>query len=151
MIHYRNAARARDVDSRALVASAKRLLGAVGESGASLSLTLVGDAEMRAINRDHRGKDRSTDVLSFSLDGESPAPDPGNDSERLLGDVVISVETARRQAADYDATLQEEIYRLLIHGLLHVLGHDHVQAGERRAMQREERRLAAAIGLGTVS
>ena len=150
MIHYRNAARARDVDSRALTAAAKRLLDAVGESDASLSLSLVGDAEIQAINREHRGKDRPTDVLSFSLDGESePAPKVGA-PERLLGDVVISVETARRQAADYDATLQDEIYRLLIHGLLHVLGHDHREAGERRTMQREERRLADAIGLARV-
>ncbi len=64
----------------------------------------------------------------------------------LLGDVVISVDTARRQAADYDAPLQHELYRLLIHGLLHLLGHDHERADERRVMQREERRLAGAIG-----
>lgn len=152
MIHYRNAARAKDVDSRAVVAAAKRLLAAVGESDASLSLSLVGDAEMRTINREHRGKDRPTDVLSFAIDGEVPgAPWRPGDPERLLGDVVISVETARRQAVDYDATLQEEIYRLLIHGLLHAIGHDHVRVGERRVMQREERRLAGTIGLGTVS
>jgi len=149
MIHYRNAARARDVNSRALVASAKRLLAAVGEEDASLSLSVVNDDEMRAINRSHRGKDRSTDVLSFSIDGETGTPASANAPERLLGDVVISVETARRQAADYDATLQDELYRLLIHGLLHVLGHDHERADERRIMQREERRLAGAIGLET--
>jgi probable rRNA maturation factor len=152
VIHYRNAARAKDVDSRAVVAAAKRLLAAVGESDASLSVSLVGDAEMRTINREHRGKDRPTDVLSFGFEGEAPgAPRRRGDPERLLGDVVISVETARRQAVDYDATLQEEIYRLLIHGLLHAIGHDHVRAGERRAMQREERRLAGTIGLGTVN
>ena len=148
MIHYRNAARAKDVDSRALVASAKRLLAAVGEAQASLSLSLVTDADMRIVNRDHRGKDRPTDVLSFAIDGEAaPATTGSHNPERLLGDVVISVETARRQAADYDATLQEELYRLLIHGLLHVLGHDHERPHERRIMQREERRLAAAVGL----
>ncbi len=148
MIHYRNAARARDVDSRALVAAAKRLLVAVDEADAALSLSIVSDAAMRAINRDHRGKDRSTDVLSFALDGETARGAASRQNpERLLGDVVISVETARRQAADYDATLQEELYRLLIHGLLHVLGHDHVRPDERRVMHREERRLAAAIGL----
>lgn len=150
MIHYRNAARARDVDSRALVAAAKRLLAAVGEERSSLSLTIVSDAAMKAMNCEHRGKDRPTDVLSFSLDGEAAATGGSVVPERLLGDVVISVETARRQAAGYDATLQEEMYRLLIHGLLHVIGHDHVYAGERRAMQREERRLAGAIGLGSV-
>ena len=149
MIHFRNVSKARDVNSRALVASAKRLLAAVGEHDASLSLSLVDDAEMRDVNRLHRGKDRPTDVLSFSIDGEGAASAAANRPERLLGDVVISVETARRQAAGYGATLQDEIYRLLIHGLLHVLGHDHQRAGERRIMQREERRLAGTVGLGS--
>ena len=85
---------------------------------------------------------RPTDVLSFPLD-ETPQAVP----EPLLGDIVISVETARRQAAAYDAPLQREIYRLLIHGLLHLKGHDHLAAPERRTMQREERRLADAIAL----
>jgi probable rRNA maturation factor len=137
------------VDARALRAAARRLLAAVDEDHASLSLTLVSDAEMRTINKEHRGKDRPTDVLSFSIDGAVPGNGQVASPERLLGDVVISVETARRQAAGYDATLQQEIYRLLIHGLLHVMGHDHQLAAERRIMQREERRLAAAIGLET--
>jgi probable rRNA maturation factor len=67
--------------------------------------------------------------------------------ERMLGDVVISVDTARRQAARYGAPLDVELRRLLIHGVLHLLGHDHEQAGERAIMEAEERRLAAAIGL----
>ncbi len=142
MIYYRNDVRRSGVDGRALVATAKRLLSALGES-ASLSLTLVGDEAIRALNKGYRNKDAPTDVLSFPLDG-SAAPAIG---ERLLGDVVISVDTARRQAADYDATLQREIYRLLIHGLLHLSGHDHVLAAQRRAMEREERRLAEAIAL----
>ena len=153
MIHYRNAARVRGVNSRALVTTAKQLLCAVDEGEASLSLSLVRDAEIREINRQHRRKDRATDVLSFAIDGGAP-PNGARDAaapERLLGDVVISVETARRQAADYDASLQDEIYRLLIHGLLHLLGHDHERAGERRVMQREECRLAGAIGLTYVA
>ena len=60
---------------------------------------------------------------------------------------MISVETALRQAADYDAPLQREIYRLLIHGMLHLKGHDHERPAERRVMEREERRLADAIAL----
>jgi probable rRNA maturation factor len=142
MIYYRNDVRGSGVDGRALVATAKRLLGAVGASESGLSLTLVGDEAIRTLNRDYRGKDRPTDVLSFPLE------EPANGSvERILGDVVISVDTARRQAADYDATLQREIYRLLIHGLLHLTGYDHVGTSERRVMQREERRLADSIAL----
>ncbi|HTU81836.1 MAG TPA: rRNA maturation RNase YbeY [Candidatus Acidoferrales bacterium] len=141
MIYYRNAVRRSGVDGRALLAAARRILSELDEGESSLSLTLVGDAAIRTINREHRGKDAPTDVLSFPMHPESSG------AERMLGDVVISVETARRQAAQYGATLQRELYRLLIHGVLHLLGHDHLKAGERRVMEREERRLAKAVGL----
>lgn len=143
MIHYRNEVRASGVDGRALVATARRLLAAVDEGDAALSLSLVRDPKIRALNRHYRGRDAATDVLSFPL-GDSPH---NGALERLLGDVVISVDTARRQAAAYDAPLQREIYRLLIHGLLHLKGHDHIEARERQVMEREERRLADAIAL----
>jgi probable rRNA maturation factor len=143
VIHYRNAVRRSGVDGRAFVATAKSLMSVLGEGDSELSLMLVGDAKIRGLNREYRGKDRPTDVLSFPMSEPAPAAD----AQRLLGDVVISVESARRQAAEYDATLQRELYRLLIHGLLHLLGHDHVAAAERRVMEREERRLAAAIAL----
>jgi probable rRNA maturation factor len=142
-VYLRNATRGRRLDPRRLRRTTEQLLTALGEGGASVSLTLVRDAEIRALNRAYRGKDRATDVLSFPL-GPSAA-DPTR--ERLLGDVVISVDTAARQAADYDAPLEREIERLLIHGLLHLLGHDHEQAGERERMEAEERRLAAVIDL----
>ena len=128
MIHYRNDVRGSGVDGRALVATARRLLAALKKERAAISLTLVRDEAIRALNRQYRGKDAATDVLSFPLDDTGVSAE-----EPLLGDVVISVDTARRQAADYDAPLQRELYRLLIHGLLHLLGHDHMRAGERRA------------------
>ncbi|HEY8314345.1 MAG TPA: rRNA maturation RNase YbeY [Candidatus Baltobacteraceae bacterium] len=146
MIHYRNATRGTGVDSRALKRVARTLLVAAGEEDSSLSLSLVGDREIRALNKVHRGKDNATDVLSFPLLDEDD-PDLSTGAERLLGDVVISVETARRQAGDYDATLQSELYRLLIHGILHVLGHDHERPAQRSRMETEERRLAAAIDM----
>jgi probable rRNA maturation factor len=145
VIYYRNDVRASGVDGRALVSTTKKLLAAVDEGDASLSLTLVDDESIRELNRDHRGKDKPTDVLSFPLFDEGDAAHDG--VERMLGDVVISVETARRQAAEYDAPLQRELYRLLIHGLLHVKGHDHEEVRERAAMEAEERRLAAYIGM----
>lgn len=165
MIYYRNDVRSSGVNGRALVTTAKRLLTAAGEPASSLSLTLVDDATIRRLNCEHRGKDKATDVLSFpihashewvpeNLTGAPPSKasrppraEPAGSPERLLGDVVISVDTARRQAAEYDATLQAELYRLLIHGILHVLGHDHERARERRVMVAAERRLARAIGL----
>ena len=116
---------------RRLKGAAQKLLRAAGSPDSELSIVLTNDAVMRELNCKHRGKDKPTDVLSF------PASN----------DVVISVETARRQAAEYDAPLQDEIYRLLIHGLLHVLGHDHHEPAERAAMEAEERRLASAIAM----
>jgi probable rRNA maturation factor len=142
VIYYRNDVRRSGVDGRALVATAKRLLAAIGEERSALSLSLVDDGAMRELNGRFRGRDRPTDVLSFPLDADESAA-----GERLLGDVVISVDTARRQAGDYDAPLQHEIYRLLIHGVLHLKGHDHHEREERKRMEREERRLADAIAL----
>jgi probable rRNA maturation factor len=149
MIYFRNEVPGIGVDSRALIATAKKLLAAIGEPEASLSLSLVSDGAIRELNRAHRGKDSATDVLSFSLGAgcETSGLAYSDPPERMLGDVVISVDTARRQAADYDATLQDELYRLLIHGVLHVVGHDHERKIERANMEREERRLAEAIAL----
>lgn len=143
MIHYRNTVRRSGIDARSVKRTAKALLNAVGEGDAALSLSFVDDAEIAQINRTHRGKDKPTDVLSFPL----AAGDPVAEHERLLGDIVISVDTARRQAADYDAPLEAEINRLLIHGVLHVMGHDHEEPDERERMRAEERRLADHIGL----
>jgi probable rRNA maturation factor len=147
VIYYRNDVRRSGVDGRALVSAAKKLLAALGERDASLSLTLVGDEAIRVLNREHRGKDRATDVLSFPMLASETWSGKGQLPERLLGDVVISIETARRQAAAYDASVQDELHRLLIHGILHVIGHDHEEETERVEMEREERRLSDAIAL----
>jgi len=117
-------------------------------------VTLVGDRAMRTLNRRHRSVDAPTDVLSFPLHAAnafvrngSTHPRASRAPELMLGDVVISLDTARRQAAAYDAPLDRELQRLLIHGILHLCGHDHLVPGERRRMEREERRLAGAIGM----
>ncbi|HET9097835.1 MAG TPA: rRNA maturation RNase YbeY [Candidatus Baltobacteraceae bacterium] len=145
MIYFRSEVKGSGVDTRRLKSVARKLLREVNEPESALSITLVDDGEIQTLNREHRGKDKPTDVLSFPLyEAGETAP---HDGERLLGDVVISVDTARRQAADYDAPLQNELYRLLIHGILHVLGHDHEEPAEREAMEAEERRLAAAIDM----
>ena len=144
MIEFRNDVRNSGVDTRALKATAKKLLGAVGEDASTVSISLVDDATIRELNHVHRGKDRPTDVLSFPM--YEPDEDHVGD-ERFIGDIVISIDTARRQAAEYDAPLQNEIYRLLIHGLLHLLGHDHMEPEERAQMEAEERRLANVISM----
>lgn len=120
----------------------RRLLDALRMPDAELSLLLVSDAVMRQLNRDWRGTDRPTDVLSFAQ-GEGPGGAPSG----LLGDVVISIDTARRQAAERAATLGSELDRLLIHGVLHLLGYDHERSpAEARRMQRRERALARRLG-----
>ncbi len=135
-------------------ATLDRLLEAVALPDATVSLTLVRDAEMRRLNHDHRDKDVPTDVLSFPLfepgDFDRRAhtrPRAAIAGERMLGDIVISIDTAARQAAAYDAPLEREVERLLIHGVLHLCGHDHLEPGERAVMEREERRLAERIGM----
>jgi probable rRNA maturation factor len=139
----------------ALRATLERLLAEVDAAAATVSLSLVRDPEMRELNRQHRQKDQPTDVLSFPLyepgaferNGRTHPRADAQANELMLGDIVISVDTARAQAAEYDAPLGREIDRLLIHGVLHLCGHDHEKAGERRVMEREERRLAEAIGM----
>jgi probable rRNA maturation factor len=103
-------------DLRKIAAS---ILKALEQSRAELSVALVGDQEMRPLNAKYRKKNKTTDVLSF------PA-DPALTSETgLLGDVIISVEQAKRQAKERNHSLKKEMATLLIHGILHLLGYDH--------------------------
>ncbi len=149
MIYFRNATRKHRIAKRRIVRTAAALLAATGRPAATLSLSFVGDAAMRRINREHRGKDKTTDVLSFPMYEPFAVPKRAtqDDPELLVGDIVISVDVARRQADDYDASLDDEIERLLVHAIAHLLGHDHEEPSERRRMVREEKRLARAIGL----
>lgn len=107
------------------------MLASLGLADVELSVSLVDDATMRRLNRRYRGIDRATDVLSFALrEGEvGPAGSP-----ELLGDVVLSVATARRQAAERGVSLLCELTTLLAHGVLHLLGHDHATARALRQM-----------------
>ena len=117
---------------------ARAVLRALGHAKSDLSVGLVGDVEIRELNRDYRDKNRATDVLSFSLvEGEW-----SGFRGTMLGDVVISIETAARQARARHRSLNEEVTRLLIHGILHLLGHDHEADEEARTMRAEERRLS---------
>ena len=129
------------VDRRLLRARARRVLCEIERGDRELSIALVDDLEMRALNAAWRGRDRPTDVLAFSLE-EGPHVER---SGGLLGDVVIGVETALRQARSRRRDLDEELLRLLVHGALHLVGHDHVRAGEARRMRAEERRILRAV------
>lgn len=113
-----------------------RLLGMNGE----LSVALIGDPEMHRLNARYRGRDRATDVLAFPTDSDLRA------RCGLLGDVVICVDTAARQAAERGVTVLDEIRVLLVHGLLHLAGYDHERSpAEARRMFAHQRRLVARL------
>ena len=133
--------RRRRLRRRRLASRARTVLETIGHSRAELSIALVDDETIRALNRDYRGKDRATDVLAFSLlEGE------GAGTSDAIGDVVISVETAIRQATEIGHDLEAEIDRLLVHGILHLVGYDHERSEtEARRMRRKERQCLAAL------
>ena len=109
-----------------------RALGLAGGRARELSLVICGDARMRSLNRRYRGKDRTTDVLSFPPGG----PDPG-----FLGDLVVSAPEARRQARAARVPFSAVMEKLLLHGLLHLLGYDHeTDRGEMDALEAKLRR-----------
>lgn len=110
---------------------------------AEVSLVLCGDKTIHALNRRWRSVDASTDVLSFPLLVDGAFEEEG---ELLLGDVVISMERAASQAADFGHSLKRELFYLFIHGILHLLGYDHEGAEDRLEMRRMEELLLAVVG-----
>lgn len=127
----------------ALARLCKRYLAALDLDGRELSLSVVTDADIRIINKQWRKKDKPTDVLSFPA-GEQPLP-PG--ALQPLGDIVISLETARARADEEGRPLEAELARYLAHGLLHLLGHDHHKPAEARRMAAAERKLLGGVGM----
>ncbi len=115
---------------------------------AEISVTFVDDERIHELNKMHRDVDKSTDVLSFPL-GENGVYDKDLETGAcLLGDIVISVETAVRQADTYGHTLQREIGFLTVHSMLHLLGYDHVNGGiEAVHMREKEERVLTELGL----
>lgn len=156
-LFLQNPNRYRELQPAALRPWLGRLVAELAPSADTFTVRFVGDRAMRALNRDFRGKDQSTDVLSFPGDHPATAPTanqvPATDADGdwpaegwedeegcHLGDVVISLPYARRQAADLDHSLDEELRVLLLHGLLHCLGWDHeADHGEMDALEAELR------------
>ena len=119
---------------------AATLLRALKQGRAELSIALVGDREMRPLNRRYRKKKKTTDVLSFFVEDQPMF------GAKILGDVVISVEQARRQAKARGKTLKSEMATLLIHGVLHLLGYDHEKSPRQaKIMFAYERKLFARL------
>lgn len=152
------------IDPRTLKRRAQKLTEALGVAPAEISILLTDDEEIHALNLEFRGKDKPTDVLSFSLlEGEGGMPPLPPGVPQPLGDVIISLETARRQAESEGClarlwpalgvesapawSLLDEVTFLLLHGVLHLIGHDHEVPEEAEVMQAlESEHLPAMLG-----
>jgi probable rRNA maturation factor len=122
------------VDKIAVARLSREVLDRIGREAATLTITFVRDRRMRRLNRDYRGLDKATDVLSFAYH----ETEDHNESDHL-GDVVISVETAARYARELGLTFDRELQHLVIHGTLHLAGYDH--ESDHGEMNRLERTL----------
>ena len=121
---------------------ARKALAALGLADAELSILLVNDNLMQEMNRLYRNKDKTTDVLAFSMrDGQYPDINPA-----ILGDIVISLPTAGRQAKEKGHGIYDEIAILLIHGMLHLAGYDHEKGKKEEArMRRMEKKILESL------
>jgi probable rRNA maturation factor len=130
----------KEFPSRKLKTIAAKILDVLEENQAELSVALVGNAEIQRLNARYRKMDYPTDVLSFPVENRRFV------GERLLGDVIISVQKARQQAKERRRSLDKEMVILLIHGVVHLLGYDHERsAKEARIMQRLEKKVYRAL------
>lgn len=118
-----------------------------GVENAEVSITLTDDAHVHALNKKFRGVDRATDVLSFAF-RESDEPEVIGADFEILGDVIISLERAKFQAEEFGHSFLREVIFLEVHGLLHLLGYDHIADDERREMEAEQKFIMAKLGIG---
>jgi probable rRNA maturation factor len=134
MIEAVNRQRKRKIDTKAWESFADKAAAAIGKNGSTATVAFVSDKAIRELNRQFRGVDKATDVLSF------PADEAHN-----LGDIAISVDTAARQAKENGLTFDEEVAQLILHGLLHLSGYDHeTDNGE---MNRLELKIRRRLGI----
>ena len=117
----------------------------VGASQAELGVVLADDETLRGLNRDYRGQDKTTNVLAFAQGGAPSHLPPG---VHPLGDVVIGLGVAAREAAEQNKPLADHLTHLVVHGVLHLCGDDHVAAPAAADMEARERRILAGLGVG---
>ena len=111
---------------------------------AEIGLMFVDNEQIREMNKTYRDKDSATDVLSFPIYEADEAID--DEEEILFGDIVISLERAAEQAEEYGHSLEREVMYLLVHGLLHLAGYDHMEDDEKKEMRQREEELLTVIG-----
>jgi len=114
-----------------------------------LSVTFVDDKTIRQINKEYRDKDRATDVISFALEemGEDEVPIVGADIPRILGDIIISMDTAKVQAEEFGHSMDRELGFLALHGFLHLLGYDHMNPEDEKVMFTKQKEILDKYGL----
>ncbi|ABS23255.1 rRNA maturation RNase YbeY [Bacillus cytotoxicus] len=119
------------------------------EDGTELSVTFVDNERIREINRDYRGKDQPTDVISFALEdmGEGEVEIIGADMPRMLGDLIISIPRTKEQAEEYGHSFDRELGFLALHGFLHLLGYDHMTEEDEKEMFGKQKEILGAFGL----
>lgn len=125
-----------------LIAQASHVLELMELNDAELSIVICDDDFIHPLNRDYRGKDRPTDVLSFA----QREGDFGFEEDPVLGDVIISLETTIRQAKERGHSTEKELTILLVHGILHLLGYDHIEDDEAEIMEAKERDILGQLG-----
>lgn len=125
--------------------AALTMAGDLPEGAVELSIVLADDALVRQLNRDYRGKDKPTNVLSFAFE-DAEGPDAGEDAPTLLGDVVVARQTVAREAAEQEKTFDAHFMHLVAHGVLHLLGYDHEAEDEAAEMERLETAAMAVLG-----
>jgi probable rRNA maturation factor len=145
MIHVESRLEPQAVASDLLERAAAAVLAHEGAQG-DLSVVLADDAQLRDLNNKYLGIDASTDVLSFSS-GEAD-PDSG---ATYLGDVILSIPTAERQARDAGHPVATEVQLLVVHGVLHLLGHDHAQAEAKALMWGAQADILKTLGIGDIA
>jgi len=124
---------------------ARQILVAEGAGPSELGVVISDDATVRDLNRRYLGVDQPTDVLSFGLGSEAFTLPPGEAAS--LGEVIISYPTAVRQAEEQGHSVEAEVAHLLVHGILHLLGYDHLGAKDARMMRRREEEILAGLDL----
>ena len=137
----RQATKSRVVSTEEVRSAAEAMLRSLKLPRAELSVLLCDDATIHALNRDYRKKNKPTDVLAFAM----REGDDGHLAGDLLGDVIISLETATRQARERSVVTRDEVMMLLAHGLLHLLGWDHQTDADDLRMRAETDRMLAVI------
>ena len=118
-----------------------------GPEEAEVSLMLVDDQRIHALNKEYRGVDRPTDVLSFALQEDMEDEPDAAFEDDMLGDIVISAERAKEQAEEYGHSFEREIVYLAVHGTLHLLGYDHEEEKDKQEMRSKEEEVMAILRL----